>query len=304
MQNEREFIDVITKGDDARLVELLQADTSEEPLSASIENRQPTNHAIGFGMTLLQLASFRERKPGNPYQILLDHGAAIDLHSACGLGMLDEIERILRERPESLGEQVGTYFPMQFAITAGRPEVVKLLVERGDDVNRDLKKVAYFGWEDETIDQDYIPWKPIHMASLWGFGKERVPVAQALASAGADLHAHSPLDGFQPIHLVAMPNRVAMIEFFVAQGIDVDSRTSECANIDLSNETGPLRGFGCTALMVAAAEGFSEATECLLRLGADPNAENNEGLTAMDFAERRYWDGQPYDHVIDLLKRA
>ena len=302
MQNERDFIDAITNADDARLAELLRSCANDEFLINTIADRRPTNHAIGFGMTLLQLASIRKRKDGDPAKLLMDHGATVDLHSACGLGMIERIESLLRDRPESVRDQVDTYFPLQFAITAGHAEVVHFLAEHGDDVNRDLKKVAYFGWEDDAVDQDYTPWKPIHMASLWGFDEKRVPVAQALTSAGADLNALSPLDGFRPIHLVAMPNRVDMIQFFVSQGVDVDSRTEKCPAIDLPNEPGPLRGYECTALMVAAAEGFYEATECLLKLGANPKAVNNEGYTALDFAELRFWDGQPYDRVIELLK--
>lgn len=304
MQNEREYIEAIKNGDDSRLTSLLESRAGDEPLTACIDDAQPTNHSIGSGMTLLQLASFRQWKSGNPSKVIIDHGANVDLHSACGLGMLNRIERILAERPKSIDHVVDTYVPLQFAITAGRPEVIRLLVEHGDDVNRNLQKVAYFGWEDDALGQDYTPWKPIHMASLWGFDATRVPVAQALANAGADLDAFSPLDGFRPIHLVAMPNRIEMIRFFVSQGIDVDSRTEACAAIKLPDENGPIRGHQCTALMVAAAEGFPEATECLLELGADPQATNNQGLTAMDFAEQGFWDGQPYDRVVQLLRNA
>ncbi|MDA8745936.1 ankyrin repeat domain-containing protein [Rubripirellula amarantea] len=304
MRNERDFIDAIVNGDDSRLAELLCFCGDDEPLVASIAGRRPTNHAVGFGMTLLQLASIRERKPGNPSKLLIDHGATVDLHSACGLGMIERIEQLLHDRPQGVSDQVDTYFPMQFAVTAGRPEVIQFLVKHGDDVNRNLKKVAYFGWEDDAIDQDYTPWKLIHMASLWGFDKERVPVAAALASVGADLNALCPLDGFRPIHLAAMASRVEMIKFFASKGVDVDSRTQACSAIDLPNENGPLEGHECTALMVAAAEGFPEAIACLLELGADPMAVNSEGYAAIDFAERRFWDGQPYDFVIDTLKRA
>lgn len=304
MHDECNYIDAITKADDARLTELLRSSDVDEILSDTIADRKPTNHSIGFGMTLLQLASIRERKEGNPAKLLLDRGATVDFHSACGLGMIERIEHLLQDRVQSVGDQVDTYFPLQFAITAARPEVVGLLAEHGDDTNRNLKKVAYFGWEDDAIDQDYTPWKPIHMASLWGFNKQRVSVAQALAVAGADLNAVSPLDGFRPIHLVAMSNRVEMIKFFVSQGVDVDSQTEVCSMIDLPSESGPINGYGCTALMVAAAEGFSEATECLLELGADPMATSSEGYTALDFAERGFWDGQPYDRVIDLLKKT
>ncbi len=71
----------------------------------------------------------------------------------------------------------------------------------------------HFGWEDDASSQNYIPWKPIHMASLWGFDCVRVPVAIALALAGTNLNSVSPLDGFRPIHLVSMSNRVDIIRF-------------------------------------------------------------------------------------------
>ncbi|TWT79630.1 Ankyrin repeat protein [Planctomycetes bacterium CA13] len=304
MYRERNFIDAITNGTDSQLAALLQSHVGGDPLVATISDPQPTNHSIGFGMTLLQLASIRERKGGNPSKVLIDHGAEVDLHSACGLGSISRIESLLADRPQELNKQVDTYFPVQFAITAGHSEVIHCLAEHGDDANRDLRKVAYFGWEDDARGQNYIPWKPIHMASLWGFDSTRVPVAQALASAGADLDVLSPLDGFRPIHLVSMPNRVEMIRFLVSEGVDVDSRTEKCAAIDLPNEDGPLVGYECTALMVAAAEGFPEATTCLLELGADPNAVNDLGHTAMDFAHKRFWDGQPYETIIDILAHA
>lgn len=304
MHNERNFIDAITNGDDRQLKKLLQTDVGGDALVATIADSRPTNHAIGSGMTLLQLASIRKRKGGNPAQVLVDHGAEIDLHSACGLGLISRIEELLAENPEGVNEQVDTYVPIQFAITSGRSEVIECLAKHGEDVNRDLRKVAYFGWEDDARDQNYTPWKPIHMACLWGFDAKRVPVARALASAGADLNALSPLDGFRPIHLVSMPNRTDMIGFLVSEGVDVDGRSEACAAIDLPDETGPLTGYGCTALMVAAAEGFLEATSCLLELGADPNAINDQGQTAMNFARKRFWDGQPYDKVINRLAAA
>lgn len=304
MLNERDFIDSITQGDDARLAKLLSSSAEDNLHLDVITEKRPTNHSLGHGMTLLQLASIRKRKSGNPASLLMDHGAIVDLHSACGLGMIGRIENLLRDQTQSICDQVDSYFPSQFAITAGRPEVIQLLVEHGDDVNRSLKKVAYFGWEDDAIAQDYTPWNLIHMASLWCFGKERVPVVQALASAGADLNAASPLDGFRPIHLVAMANRVEMIEFLASHDVDVDSKTKRCSVIDLPDESGPIKGFGCTALMVAAAEGFFEATKCLLKLGADPIAVNDQGLSALDYAQQSFWEGQPYDRVIELLKKT
>lgn len=303
MRNERELIDAIMSGDGNRLSTLLAAsDNVEELLKSRISDAQPTNHAIGHGMTLLQLASYRLRKGGDAASVLLSHGAAVDLHSACGLGRTDRIGGILDADPNALAHSIDSYFPIQFAITASQPSAIECLIDHGDDPNRELTKVAYFGWEDDTRDQDYTRWKPIHMASLYAFNASRIPVAQALAKAGADLNAVSPLDGYQPIHLVAMANRVDMIRFLVSMGVDVDVRTAKCVVVETSDDcAGPTSGFELTPLMVAAAEGFPNAVACLLELGADPNAKSDQGQTATDYAKQRFWNGQPYDEVIDLL---
>ncbi|MDB4778163.1 ankyrin repeat domain-containing protein [bacterium] len=303
MLSTHEFIDAIKSGDANRLADLFRSsDNHQQRLNATITDLQPTDYSIGGDMTLLQFASFRSWNSGDPAAVLIDHGAKVDLHSACGLGMTDRIAEILAVAPDAIHDQVDSYAPIQFAISGAQSEAIECLIEHGDDPDRDLRKVAYFGWEDETREQHYTPWKPIHMASLWGFDSTRVPVSKSLAMAGADLNAISPLDGFRPIHLVAMPNRVDMIRFLVSQGVDVDSRTEATNEINLPNDSsGPIEGHACTPLMVAAAEGFVEATACLLELGADPKAENDMGHTAIDLASNRFWKGQPYDEIIDML---
>lgn len=306
MLQEQLLIEAILAGDDIRLTQLLR--TSEELevlLQRQIESTKPTNHAIGRGFTLLQLAAFRARKNGDPASVLIEHGATVDLHSACGLGMTNRIDEILDAKPDAIHRGVDSYVPMQFAITGSQPAAIACLYEHDDDPNRDLRKVAYFGWEDDIANDDYTPWKPIHMASLWGFGTSRIPVAETLASVGADLNAVSPLDGFRPLHLVAMAGRVEMIRFFVSRGVDVDGRTAECVGIQTDDdEAGPTCGVGCTPLMVAAAEGFPDATACLLELGADPTIISDASMTALDFAEKRFWPGQPYDDVVKLLRTS
>lgn len=297
-------IDAIKNGDGLALEEVLNAATDiERLLSETISEERPTNHSIGKGATLLQFASIRPWKEKDLAPALISRGAVVDLHSACGLGMVDRISEILDIDSDAMSLQVDSYFPIQYAITANRPDSIARMKQHGDDPNRDLRKVAYFGWEDDAIDLDYTPWKPIHMASLWGFNASRVPVARRLVEAGADINAPSPLDGYRPLHLVAMSNRVDMMKFFLQSGADIDSKTIECKTIQLESEDeGPCgKGFGNTALMIAAGEGFPQAVECLIENGTDVNLRNDRGQTALHFAARKFWDGQDYAAVIKLL---
>ena len=302
---EQVFTDAIKGGDLEHLKQIIQSASDRSKLLTTRISQTPTNHAIGKDATLLQFASFRKWQGENMASAFLDNGVEVDLHSACGLGMTDRIDELLAADPAAAGEQVDTYFPLQYAISSGRAESVHALMKNGDDPNRDLRKVAYFGWEDEVLDQQYTSWKPIHMSSLYGFDEERIPVMDALREYGVDLNAVSPLDGFRPIHLVAMPNRVHMIRFLVEHGVDVDSRSDSCQTFALSEgNEGSISGVECTPLMVAAGEGFLEATQCLLELGADPNAQNSEGKSALDFAKRKFWNGQPYEQIIEALTAA
>lgn len=304
---ERIAIVAIKNGDAENLASILDSTSDvKKLLSAKIADDRPTNHAIGKDATLLQFSCVRPWQGNDLSPLLLEHGATIDLHSACGLGMTDRIEEIVGDDPRSVDAQVDTYFPVQYAITANRPDSIQALMKYGDDPNRDLKKVAYFGWEDDAVGQDYTPWKPIHMASLWGFDAKRVPVARCLLESGADINAVSPLDGYRPLHLVAMPNRVDMIRFYLDNGADVDSRTVACDVFRLDGEDeGPCgSAFGNTPLMIACGEGFAEATECLIKAGADVNAHNEHGQTALHMAAKKFWNGQPYGKVIELLLSA
>jgi len=157
---EKQLIEAIKGGDAAGLVKLLDsADDQQNVLQMPISMAQPTNHAFGKAATLLQLASYRPERTGETASVLLDRGVEVDIHSACGLGMTERMEEILSKNPAAVSHQVDTYFPTQYAIMAKQADSIDCLMEHGDDPNREMKKVSYFGWEDDIVASDYTPWR-------------------------------------------------------------------------------------------------------------------------------------------------
>jgi ankyrin repeat protein len=92
--------------------------------------------------------------------------------------------------------------------------------------------------------------------------------AIALLKAGADSSLRHE-SGAMPIHLAAASNYVeALEEILTRRPQDVDAKTNT----------------GITPLMQAATEGHAKAVKLLLKFGAKPTLEDNDGLTAKEIA--------------------
>lgn len=104
-------------------------------------------------------------------------------------------------------------------------------------------------------------------------------IARLLIAKGADVNAGND-EGVTPLHLAAYPE---MVEILVANGARLDARDS--------NGNTPLHA-------VTEHPELIDVMEKLLKLGADPNARNHDGASALDLASER----QEQDKV-DLLMR-
>jgi ankyrin repeat protein len=284
-------VDAIRRGDHATLRTLVeQSSNPTEMLSARIDWELRDGHPIGQGLTLLQLASFRRWKDDTA-STLLALGAKLDLHSACGLGDVQAITNFVQTDATAIEQQVDTYYPLQFAIMGGQPEAVRALLQFDDDANRSTKKVGWFVWEDVAVLNNRMEWKPAHVATLWAFDESRTPIVGILRDHGADLNACSPLGGYRPIHLAAMSGKIDALRSLLANGVDVDSRSggSQPLNgIELEDRS-PIGGHDWTPLMVAAGEGHGKVIDLLIDSGADLNAVNSIGQTALHFAAASFW---------------
>jgi ankyrin repeat protein len=291
----------IKRGDSDGLRALIaESSNPQAALADKIEGRHTAHASFGKEVTLLQLASFWRNE--EVAKTLLSLGATLDFHSACGLGDLETIASMIEADPSIINTQVDTYYPLQFAISAGQPEVLRYLLQHGDDANRPIKKVCWFVWEDAAVAAGQEPWKPIHMATLYAFSEPNVALAECLRDFGADLSAASPLNGYRAIHLAAMSGKVtSILKFLVTSGVDVDSRTAALAGphaVELEDFS-PLGGHDWTPLMVAAAEGHLATADELLKLGANVGARNSLGQTPLHFAAGSFWGDKP--KVAELL---
>jgi ankyrin repeat protein len=294
----------IKRGDSKSLRALIaESSNPQAVLSDKVDGHHTAHASFGKGVTLLQLASFWENE--DVAKTLLSLGATLDFHSACGLGDLETVARLLESDPSVIDKQVDTYYPLQFAITAGQVEVLRYLLEHGDDANRPIKKVCWFVWEDAAIAAEQASWKPIHMATLYSYSEPNIALAECLRDFGADLGAISPLDGYRAIHLAAMSGKVTILKFLVSSGVDVDSRTAALARphaVELEDFS-PLGGHDWTPLMIAAGEGHLATAEQLLKLGANVGARNSLGQTALHFAAAAF-RGENLDIVKLLVARG
>ena len=282
--------DAVAAGDSARCRALL--------LRGAAQSRE----AIGLGdhssLTALQLAALHDEDAAHA---MLARGASCDLHSACALGLVSEIER--RAEAPALAVLAEHLTPMGFALVRARLEAVQALLRAGDDANRALPRIGFFVWEMKALASAHGHWRPLHAACVHGYAAAAPRIVEALLAAGADVNAPSPL-GEVPIHLAATYGWLPVLETLLASGAAVDSRTTAAAPDvwRMSSPAGSSLVFAQTPLALAAREGMAQACRLLLRHGADPNAQDSYRSSVLHIAARPWW--RQNVAVVELLLEA
>jgi len=219
-------------------------------------------------------------------QRLRDKGAATDIFVETIKGDRKAVEVLLRSAPEVVNAKNGEFRPLHWAAYCGYIDILNVLVANGADVQADTEHAS-----------------PLY----WAVRKNHIEAAKLLLSAGAPVDAVNE-KGNTVLHYVVSPE---MAQLLIDKGADVNKR-SEQGHTPLHGIVGSNGHKGVLKLLlqfgvdvserhpesqhIEAEKKQIEIARCLLDNGADLNAKDNVGLTALEQARR-----EGYDSVVRFL---
>lgn len=142
-------------------------------------------------------------------RLLVDRGAPVTFAEACALGDSALVQRMLEADPEVLDARTADgHVPLALAIFFRHPDVARLLIERGADVNaaaENAQRVA-----------------PVHAAAA---ACDHATM-RLLLERGADPNAHQQMD-FTPMHAAASRGDVEMAKLLLEFGAERNPKATD-----------------------------------------------------------------------------
>lgn len=138
--------------------------------------------------------------------LLLSRGPALDIFEAAAAGDAERARALVDEDPSRANAVAGDGFtPLGLAAFFKRPEVVRLLLDRGADPAMAARNANAF--------------TPLHAAVATDAGPRDIGIVNALLEAGAQMNARSG-EGGTPLHTAAFTGDAEVVELLLARGAD------------------------------------------------------------------------------------
>jgi quinoprotein dehydrogenase-associated probable ABC transporter substrate-binding protein len=216
-------------------------------------------------------------KDGDRVRFLIKKGADVNARDSGGFSPLDSaarnriasfVEILIDAGADPDSSDADGFFPLLHAINRNHVPTVEMLAKKGADLNKRNK-------------QDITPLS-------WAIGDGKFFAAKALIDAGADVNAPSGYENVTPLMVVATQLAAKTRSGNLAQGpqpLDLAR-----ALLDKGADVNKLSKDGVTALMIAAGHNNAPIIGLLVGAGADTDAKNARGQTALDIATSAGFD--------------
>ena len=215
-----DLLSAIRRGDAKGVADLLTA-------SSDLANDRD-----GHGNSPLLIATYTGKH--DVVRLLLDRGARASFHEACALGLVEDVRRQLRERPDLAGHRSHDGWPpLHLAAFFGHRETAEILL----DSRADVRAVA----------QNSEGNLAINAAAAGPRADRRPEIVRLLIARGAAVDGRGSPDGHTPLHEAAFNGDLPLIRVLLEYDADRSARTGE----------------GETALDIAVKQGRHEAARLL-----------------------------------------
>ena len=213
------------------------------------------------------------------------------LHYAADYGHREIIELLLAKGADVNAKDENRLTPLHYAAYGDHKEIVELLIAKGADVNAKKKNGKTPLDMASGATADLLRTHGGHSGSIHVSARDGdLAGVQALLDIGADVNAKDE-EGWTPLHYSARNGHEEIVELLISGGADVNVKDeSEETAVGENVETAAIichhtgHSHGGKTIHVPARDGDLAVVQYLLDAGADVNAKDEHGWTALHYA--------------------